>query len=99
MGPSFAIERAIMTNIYLRPALRADGTPKRVPDPTTGAPLPAEGAWKERTQYWTRRINDGDAIAGDPPSPREAKKPAASRQRISPAPSSPPPPASAVAEH
>ncbi|WP_410051527.1 DUF2635 domain-containing protein [Bradyrhizobium sp. SZCCHNR2035] len=51
-----------MGNIFLKPApLAADGV-VRVRDPQTGVPLAANGEWKARSQYWTRRIRDGDVI-------------------------------------
>jgi hypothetical protein len=51
-----------MGNIFLKPApLAADGV-VRVRDPKTGAPLAASGEWKARSQYWTRRLRDGDVI-------------------------------------
>ncbi|WP_316227591.1 MULTISPECIES: DUF2635 domain-containing protein [unclassified Bradyrhizobium] len=51
-----------MENIFLKPApLAADGV-VRVRDPQTGAPLAASGEWKARSQYWTRRLRDGDVI-------------------------------------
>ncbi|WP_316178102.1 MULTISPECIES: DUF2635 domain-containing protein [unclassified Bradyrhizobium] len=51
-----------MDNIFLKPApLAADGV-VRVRDPQTGVPLAASGEWKARSQYWTRRLRDGDVI-------------------------------------
>lgn len=32
---------------------------RRVIDPATGLPLPAEGARVEKTQYWLRRLKEG----------------------------------------
>lgn len=45
----------MLTKITVKPA---DG--RRVVDPQTRKPLPAEGAEVERSVYWLRRINDGD---------------------------------------
>lgn len=40
---------------------------RQVPDPARGDTLPAEGRVVEPTQYWQRRLNDGDVIeAGIP---------------------------------
>ncbi|WP_316224490.1 MULTISPECIES: DUF2635 domain-containing protein [unclassified Bradyrhizobium] len=51
-----------MDNIFLKPApLAADGV-VLVRDPKTGVPLAASGEWKARSQYWTRRLRDGDVI-------------------------------------
>ncbi|MGC2780922.1 MAG: DUF2635 domain-containing protein [Bradyrhizobium sp.] len=51
-----------MGNIFLKPALAvADGV-VLVRDPQTGVPLAASGEWKARSQYWTRRLRDGDVI-------------------------------------
>ncbi|WP_410052827.1 DUF2635 domain-containing protein [Bradyrhizobium sp. SZCCHNRI1058] len=51
-----------MDNIFLKPApVAADGV-VRVRDPQTGVPLAASGEWKARSQYWTRRLRDGDVI-------------------------------------
>lgn len=35
---------------------------RAVPDPARGDTLPPEGREVEPTQYWQRRINDGDVI-------------------------------------
>jgi hypothetical protein len=48
-------------NVFLKPAPDAQGKSKIVPD-LAGGNLPAAGAWKPRTQYWLRRIKDGDVI-------------------------------------
>ena len=45
-----------------------------VPDPVTGKSLPPEGAERELTTYWHRRIKDGDVtVAGDRPA-RKARE-------------------------
>ncbi|WP_410052565.1 DUF2635 domain-containing protein [Bradyrhizobium sp. SZCCHNR1070] len=51
-----------MGNIFLKPARVAAGGVVRVRDPQTGVPLAASGEWKARSQYWTRRLRDGDVI-------------------------------------
>lgn len=48
-------------NVFVKPALDAQGNAKIVPD-LAGGSLPAAGAWKPRVQYWLRRIKDGDVI-------------------------------------
>ncbi|WP_410051570.1 DUF2635 domain-containing protein [Bradyrhizobium sp. SZCCHNR3013] len=55
-----------MDNIFLKPALREAGGVARVRDPQTGAPLAADGEWKARSQYWTRRLRDGDVVEAQP---------------------------------
>lgn len=42
--------------MYLKPTAG-----RTVPDPERGDALPPEGREVEATQYWQRRINDGDA--------------------------------------
>lgn len=39
-----------------------------VPDPDLGDTLPAEGRLVEATQYWLRRLLQGDVQQVDPPS-------------------------------
>lgn len=60
--------------MYLKPAPGA-----QVPDPQRGDVLPPEGRDVEPTQYWQRRINDGDvtsAVADAPPAtPPTVSKP------------------------
>lgn len=55
-----------MDNVFLKPALDADGNAMVVPDPETHRPLKAEGEWKPMSTYWARRIRDLDAIPSDP---------------------------------
>ncbi len=43
---------------------------KRVPDPVTKKPLPAEGKNREYTAFWKKRKREGDVTVS------EAKKPA-----------------------
>lgn len=47
----------------------------RVPDPDRGDVLPPEGRTVEPTQYWQRRINDGDCVEASPQpeAPKAAK--------------------------
>ena len=51
-----------MNDLYLIPQ---DGL--NVRDPRDGKPLPAEGAFKPRSQYWLRRLRDKDVSEGQPP--------------------------------
>ena len=37
-----------------------------VPDPARGDTLPPEGREVEPTQYWQRRVNDGDVFEASP---------------------------------
>ncbi|WP_409997851.1 MULTISPECIES: DUF2635 domain-containing protein [unclassified Bradyrhizobium] len=57
-----------MGNIFLKPAPLAGGGVVRVRDPQTGVPLAASGEWKARSQYWIRRLRDGDVIEALAPS-------------------------------
>lgn len=62
-----------MENVFVKPAIGADGKPVVVPDPQHGfRPLGADGGWKPRTNYWTRRLRDKDVIEATPPA--EAKR-------------------------
>lgn len=48
---------------------------RKVPDPARGDTLPPEGREVEPTQYWQRRVNDGDvaeAVADTPKAKKEA---------------------------
>lgn len=47
--------------MYLKPT---QGT--QVPDPVRGDVLPPEGRNVEPTQYWQRRIADGDVVEASP---------------------------------
>lgn len=53
----------------------ADG--KSVRDPDTRTALPAAGAVKPQTQYWLRRVRDGDVTVGTAPASAPSAKPAA----------------------
>lgn len=55
-----------MENVFLKPALDANGNAMVVPDPDTHSPLKAEGEWKPMSMYWVRRIRDKDAIESVP---------------------------------
>ena len=46
---------------------------RQVPDPVRGDRLPAEGRDVPRTQYWMRRLADGD-VETVRPAARSAKK-------------------------
>jgi len=48
--------------MYLKPA-----TGRTVPDPARGDTLPAQGRTVEPSQYWQRRLIDGDVNEGAPP--------------------------------
>lgn len=39
---------------------------RRVPDPARGDTLPPEGREVACTQYWQRRLNDGDVVEAQP---------------------------------
>lgn len=39
---------------------------RQVPDPQRGDTLPAEGREVEPTQYWQRRVADGDVVEAAP---------------------------------
>ena len=53
-------------NVYLKPAVAADGAPLVVPDPQSGLALAAGGEWKTRSTYWERRLRDGDVVEAEP---------------------------------
>jgi hypothetical protein len=63
-------------NCFVRPRLLTpeeggDGVARAtVPDAQSGLPLPADGAWKPRDQFWTRRLRDRDVEETTPPSDR-----------------------------
>ena len=40
-----------------------------------GGPMPAKGAEVEMTQYYRRRVADGDLEIADPPAARRGKEP------------------------
>jgi len=71
-------------NVYLKPAVAADGAPLVVPDPQSGLALAAGGEWKTRSTYWERRLRDGDVVAAEPPAEQGASIEAASAQQSAP---------------
>jgi len=71
-----------MDNVYLKPAPLAGGGVALVRDPLSMKPLDADGEWKPKNQYWTRRIKDKDVIVS---TPTEATA-VASRQSATPIP-------------
>lgn len=49
---------------------------RQVHDPERGCQLPEAGRTIEPTQYWLRRIADGDIVEADPPAdPKPVVKP------------------------
>jgi hypothetical protein len=68
----------MMTNIFVKPATvktEAGETIVLVRDPETGIPLDANGEWKAKSPFWTRRLRDKDVVeAGVEPAiePSEA---------------------------
>ncbi|MDO9236005.1 MAG: DUF2635 domain-containing protein [Aquabacterium sp.] len=55
--------------MYLKPAAGL-----AVPDPARGDVLPPEGRDVEATQYWQRRLNDGDVSQSSAESTQAKKK-------------------------
>jgi hypothetical protein len=59
-----------MSNVFIKPAsIEIEGASviAHVPDPERGfAALAVDGAYKPRSQYWLRRLRDGDVIEADP---------------------------------
>ncbi len=45
---------------------------RSVADPARGDTLPPEGREVEPTQYWQRRLNDGDVVESTPATPKAA---------------------------
>jgi hypothetical protein len=73
----------MMSNMFIKPAsIEIEGVPTLalVRDPDTRAPLATEGEWKPRSQFWNRRLRDGDVIPAEPTavaaSPAAADAPA-----------------------
>ncbi len=61
-----------MQNVFIRPAVLPDGTPALVRQPERSwAPVPPEGAFVALTNYWVRRLRDGDVVEADPPAEPE----------------------------
>jgi len=50
-----------MKTLFLKPAKGLT-----VRDPISGQPLAADGETKPATQYWQRRLKDGDVIESKP---------------------------------
>lgn len=48
-------------NVFIKPRL-IDDKPAIVRDPDTRIALKAEGEWKLKNQFWTRRILQGDVV-------------------------------------
>lgn len=48
---------------------------RQVPDPEKGGFVPPEGRHVGHTQYWLRRIADGDLAEADPPAVAEEPGP------------------------
>lgn len=44
---------------------------RRVPDPARGDTVPPEGREVEPTQYWQRRVIDGDVVEATPPKTKK----------------------------
>lgn len=58
-----------MANVMIKPAtIVVEGKPvlALVRDPVTFIPLKADGENKPRSQYWLRRLRDGDVIEVKP---------------------------------
>ena len=51
-------------NVFLLPALGADGQPVLVRDPITRKPLDPNGEWKPHNGFWERRLRDKDVVKG-----------------------------------
>lgn len=56
-----------MDNKFLKPAAGPDRKPLLVRDPVTRDVLPVEGAWREMTDFYVRRLRDGDVVDATPP--------------------------------
>lgn len=48
-------------NVFVKPRL-IDDKPALVRDPASGKPLAEGGEWKTKSQFWVRRIMQGDVI-------------------------------------
>jgi hypothetical protein len=71
-----------MTNIFIKPGvieIEGEAVIALVRDPQTLIPLAANGEWKTKSQYWTRRLRDRDVVEADPTAsaPVAADAPAA----------------------
>lgn len=64
-----------MRNVFLKPALDDAGKSKVVPDPQNDfRPLAGDGEWKPLTNYWVRRLRDGDVIETAAPAAAPTKR-------------------------
>jgi hypothetical protein len=80
-------------NVFVKPCL-IDGQPALVRDPSNGKPLAANGEWKSKTQFWIRRIMQGDVVdLTKEQTAAQAKEAAAPSAAPAPAPASLPAPA------
>jgi hypothetical protein len=74
-----------MDNIFVKPR-QIDGQPAIVRDVAAGGkPLDPAGEWKPRTQFWTRRIAQGDVIDATAEQQKKAQPASAQAQPASPA--------------
>jgi len=81
-----------MNNVFLKPR-QVDGQPVLVRDPQSGKPLDAGGEWKPLTQFWSRRLAQGDVVDGTAEqNKKQAAASAAAAQALEP----PPPPSPAA---
>lgn len=49
-------------------------THDHVPDPDRGGYLAADGRDVEESQYWLRRLQDGDIVQAEPPAAKPAER-------------------------
>jgi hypothetical protein len=61
-----------MDKFFVKPAVAG----ARVPDPASGDPLPAAGAWKPRVKFWLRRLAQKEIVVATPTSPAPPDTPA-----------------------
>jgi Protein of unknown function (DUF2635) len=64
-----------MDNVFVRPRV-VDGKPVLVRDPGTKKPLDVAGEWKTKSQFWVRRIRDGDVVDATAAQAASQKAPA-----------------------
>jgi hypothetical protein len=75
--------------MYVKAAPRViEGMPLVVRDPDMKDLLPPEGRDVPDTDYWQRRLRDGDVVFAQPPAPAPARAPAPTD---SPSPTTSPP--------
>jgi hypothetical protein len=70
-------------NVFIKPRL-IDDKPALVRDPTNGKPLLANGEWKTKSQFWVRRIMQGDVIDETAAQTERQKAPAAVKPQPAP---------------